>query len=81
MKKMNFFKMLLASAVIVSAVACKNNANEEAAAMEKEAAVKVKTKQCFEREVEQIETFTATVQANVEQPTEETVATDSNSVK
>ena len=65
MKKMNFFKMLLASAVIVSAVACKNNANEEAAAMEKEAAVKVKTKQCFEREVEQIETFTATVQANV----------------
>ena len=65
MKKMNFLKMLLASAVIVSAVACKNNANEEAATMEKEAAVKVKTKQCFEREVEQIETFTATVQANV----------------
>ena len=66
MKKMNFFKMLLASAVIVSAVACKNNANDEAAVvMEKEATVKVKTKQCFEREVEQIETFTATVQANV----------------
>ncbi|MBR4883650.1 MAG: biotin/lipoyl-binding protein, partial [Bacteroidales bacterium] len=58
--------MFLASAVIVSAVACKNNANEEAAAvMQKETAVKVKTKQCFEREVEQIETFTATVQANV----------------
>ena len=66
MKKMNFFKMFLASAVIVSAVACKNNANDEAAvAVEKESAIKVKTKQCFEREVEQIETFTATVNANV----------------
>ena len=68
MKKMNYFKMLLASAVVVSAVACKNSANEEAAVaatMEKETAVKVKTKQCFEREVEQIETFTATVEANV----------------
>ncbi len=67
MKKMNFFKMLLASAVVVSAVACKNNANDAAvaAAMEKEIAVQVKTKQCFEREVEQIETFTATVTANV----------------
>ncbi len=66
MKKMNFFRMLLASAVIVSAVACKNNANEEAATeMEKEVAVQVKTKQCFERDVEQIETFTATVEANV----------------
>jgi RND family efflux transporter MFP subunit len=68
MKKMNFFKMLLASAVVVSAVACKNGAKEETAAssaMEKEAAVQVKTKQCFDREVEQIETFTATVEANV----------------
>lgn len=67
MKKMNFFKMLLASAVVVSAVACKNGAKEEAASatMAQETAVKVKTKQCFDREVEQIETFTATVQANV----------------
>ncbi len=66
MKKMNFFKMLLASAVIVSAVACKNSAKEEATAAvaEKEAAVQVKVKQCFNREVEQIESFTATVEAN-----------------
>lgn len=64
MRKMNFFKMLLATAVVTSAVACKNNANEEAAAAEKEAAVQVKVKQCFEREVEQIESFTGTIEAN-----------------
>lgn len=62
MRKMNFFKMLLATAVVTSAVACKNN--EEAAVTEKEAAVQVKVKQCFEREVEQIESFTGTIEAN-----------------
>lgn len=66
MKKMNFFKMLLVSAVIVSAAACKNESKEISAeaAMEKETAVPVKVKQCFNREVEQIESFTATVEAN-----------------
>lgn len=59
---MNFFKMLLATAVVTSAVACKNNG--EADVTEKEAAVQVKVKQCFEREVEQIESFTGTIEAN-----------------
>ncbi len=64
MKKMNFFKMLLAAAAISGVVACGNNSNEESATMAKEESVKVKVKQCFEREVEQLETFTATVEAN-----------------
>lgn len=64
MKKMNFFKMLLAAAIVTSAVACKND-TQEAAVVEKESAVQVKVKQCFQRDVEQIETFTGTVEANV----------------
>ncbi len=62
MKKMNFLKMLLAAAVISGAAACNNNSNEEVA--EKVETVKVRVKQCFEKEVEQMETFTATVDAN-----------------
>ena len=67
MRKMKLFKVLLASAIVVSAVACKDGAQNDAASeavMEKEAAVQVKVKQCFNREVEQIESFTATVEAN-----------------
>ena len=67
MKKTNFFRVLIAAAVMTSAAACNNNgSSEEAAAVaEKEAAVKVKVKQCFEWEVEQIEVFTATVEPNI----------------
>ena len=67
MRKMKLFKVLLASAVVVSAVACKDGAKTDIASepvMEKEATVQVKVKQCFNREVEQIESFTATVEAN-----------------
>ncbi len=66
MKKTNFFKMLLAAAIMTSAAACNNGgSSEEAAVAEKESAVKVKVKQCFDREVEQIEVFTATVEPNI----------------
>ena len=66
MKKTNFFKMLLAAAIMTSAAACNNGgSSEEAAVAEKESAVKVKVKQCFDREVEQVEVFTATVQPNI----------------
>ncbi len=64
MKKMNFFKMLLIAAVATGAVSCGNNSSEEAEVMAKEETVKVRVKQCFEKEVEQLETFTATVEAN-----------------
>ncbi len=61
---MNFFKMLLVAAVAAGAVSCGNNSNEEAAEVAKKETVKVRVKQCFEKEVEQLETFTATVEAN-----------------
>ena len=44
---------------------CKSGEENAAAAVEKEVIPQVRIQQVFEREVEQIETFTATVQANV----------------
>ena len=65
MKKGNFLKMLIALPVVFAATACNNGAKESKTAVEETEKVSVKVKQCFEREVEQIEVFTATVEANV----------------
>ena len=63
MKKGNFLKFLVALSVAFAATACNN---EKKSVVEEETeTVSVRVKQCFEKEVEQIEIFTATVEANV----------------
>lgn len=65
MKKGNFLKMLIALSVGFVATSCNSGAKENETAEEATETVSVKVKQCFEREVEQVEVFTATVEANV----------------
>lgn len=63
MKKGNFLKFLVALSVAFAATACNNE--KKGVAEEETETVSVRVKQCFEKEVEQIEIFTATVEANV----------------
>lgn len=63
MKQLNLFKTLLILLIAGGMVSCKNN-EENATVMEKESTVKVKAKQVFETDVEQMDVFTASVEAN-----------------
>lgn len=63
MKQLNLFKTLLILLIAGGMVSCKNN-EENATVMEKESTVKVKVKQVFETDVEQMDVFTASVEAN-----------------
>lgn len=59
---MDYLKVLLVFAVLAAGVSCKNNEKNIAADVQT-AVEKVKVKQCFTRDVEQIEVFTGTVEA------------------
>lgn len=63
---MNYLKILLAIAVLAGSVSCKDQAKDGAETQfAQDTTVRVKVKQCFTRDVEQLESLTGTVEAYV----------------